>query len=159
MGWLGDLFSSDGGSPAARKRERDARVRAAQLRKGVESAAAAVEDRHPEIARSAMEAADRLVDRVPGARPGVYDEHDRGHERPGEEGLAGDLPGDERARELAREAVDRMDRLHFALLRVSVQGDDPGEAGVAGAVEAVREAADELGAAEEEADGAEDGAA
>lgn len=156
MSWLGDLFSGDGGSGGPDERDRDARVRAAQLRKGVESAAAAVEDRHPEAARSAVEAADRLVKRVPGAEPSVYDEHDRGHERPGEEGLAGDLPGGDRAREMAREAVDRMDRLHFALLEVSVQGKDPDEAGVGEAVEAVREATEEL-AGEEPArgDGAE----
>lgn len=156
MSWLGDLLSGDGGSPDGGERDRDARVRAAQLRKGVESAAAAVEERHPGAARSAVEAADRLVRRVPGANPSVYDEHDRGHERPGEEGLAGDLAGGERARELAREAVERMDRLHFALLRVSVQGDDPGEAGVAEAVEAVERAAEELAPGGEDGSGAEE---
>lgn len=154
MSWLDDLFSGDGGSRGGRERDRDARLRATQLRKGVESAAAAVEDRHPELARSAVEAADRLVERVPGVDPSVYDEHDRGHERPGEEGLAGDLSGDERARELASAAVDRMDRLHFSLLQVSVQGTDPDEAGVREAVDAVRQAADELGADTDPAAGA-----
>lgn len=146
MGWLTELFE-DGGSTDEGERRRDPRVRAAQLRKGVASAAAAARQRHPDAARSAVEAADRLVERVPGADPGVYDEHDRGHERPGEAGLSAELSGDERARELAREAVERMDRLHFALLRLSVQGAEPEEAGVREAVEAVREAADELDAA------------
>ncbi len=144
MSWFGDLLSGDGGSRGDRERNRDARVRAAQLRKGVESAAAAIEERHPGIASDAVEAADLLVERVPGVDPSIYDEHDRGHERPGEGGLAGDLPGGERARELARAAVDRMDELHFALLQVSVQGRDPEEAGVAEATEAARRAADEL---------------
>lgn len=155
MSWLGDLLSGDGGSREDRERDRDARVRAAQLRKGVESAAAAVEDRHPEIARAALEAADRLVGRVPGVDPSVYDEHDRGHERPDEQGLTGDLPGDERAREMAGRAVERMDALHFALLQVSVQGLEPEEAGVPEATEAVREAAEELGAASAAAGGGE----
>ena len=156
MSWLGDLLSGDGSSSGGRERDRDARVRAAQLRKGVESAAAAVEARHPEVARAALEAADRLVERVPGVAPAVYDEHDRGHERPGEAGLAGELPGDERARELAGRAVARMDELHFALLQVSVQGKEPAEAGVSEATEAVREAAEELGAGEPAATAGED---
>ena len=145
MGWLSGLFDGDGDASGG-ARDRDPRVRAAQLRKGVESAAAAARERHPDAARSAVEAADRLVRSVPGADPAVYDEHDRGHERPGDEGLSAELPGDERARELAREAVDRMDRLHFALLKLSVQDADAEEAGIREAVEAVREAADELGA-------------
>lgn len=148
MGWLSDVFSGGDGSSGDRRRERDPRLRAAQLRKGVETAAAAVEDRHPEAAREAVEAADRLVGQVPGADPGIYDEHDPGHERPEAGGLEATVAGGERARELAEEAVDQMDRLHFALLRVSVQGASPEEAELE---EAVRDTAGLAGRLEEEA--------
>lgn len=143
MGWLSDLLSDDG-SGSAEGGDRDPRVRTAQLRKGVEAAAAALDDRHPGVARDAVEAADRLVERLPGTDPGLYDRHDPGHERPEAEGLEGEVSGGDRARELAGRAVERLDRLHFRLLRISVRGVSPEEAGIEEALEGVREMAGEL---------------
>ena len=110
MGWLSDIFSGDE-SPDGRTGREDPLERARQLREGIGRAAAALEETHPQLARSADEAAETLV-----------------------ESLAGDDGG-----ERARDAVGRLDRLHFDLLQVDVAGLDPGEAGVSEDVEAVRE--------------------
>lgn len=113
MGWISDLFSDDD-APRGRTAPEDPVSRARQLRRGVGRAAAALEDRHPALARSADEAAGVLV---------------------------GSLP-DDVDRELARDAVGRLDRLHFDLLQVDVAGMTPDEAGLEEDVEAVRELAD-----------------
>lgn len=113
MGWISDIISGDD-SAGTHAGDEDPVERARQLRRGVGRAAAALEARHPELARSADEAADRLVGRLP------------------------DDAGDE----LALDAVERLDRLHFDLLRVDVTGLPPGEAGVEEDVEAVLELAD-----------------
>lgn len=112
MGWLSDIISGDE-SPDGRTGEEDPLARARQLREGVGRAAAALEERHPQLARAADEAAETLV-----------------------ESLAGDEEGGR-----ARDAVGRLDRLHFGLLQVDVAGLDPEEAGVSEDVEAVRELA------------------
>lgn len=147
MGWLSDLFSGGNGSTDGRERERDPLVRVAQLRQGVVSAAAALEESHPEAARRANEVVDGLVGQLPGTDPDVYDEHDPGHERPGEAGLEARVSGGERERELAREAVECLDGLHFALLEVAVKGASPREAGLE---EALEEAAGLAGRLEED---------
>lgn len=109
MGWISDFFSDDE-SPEGRDGGADPVARARQLRWGVGRAAAALEDEHPSLARSADEAASDLVGRLP----------------------------DDVEAELGREAVEVLGRLHFDLLQVDVAGLAPGEAGVEEDVEAAR---------------------
>lgn len=111
MGWLSDIFSDDPSADGRNGRD-DPVERARQLVQGVGRAAAALSDEHPGLASSATEAAERLLERLP--------------------------PDDA---ELARDAAERLERLHFDLLQVDVAGLPPGEAGVEEDVEAVRELA------------------
>lgn len=129
MAWLSDIFSGDDG-PEGREAAEDPLERARQLREGVARAAAALEGRHPGLARSADEAAGELLERLPA---------DGG--------------------ESGREAVERLDRLHFALLQVDVTGRPPEEADAEEAVRAVRELAGDAPARTGPAGGAPDAGA
>lgn len=130
MGWIPEFFSDDT-SPDGRATGQDPVGRARQLRRGVGRAAAALEDEHPELARSADEAAERLVGRLP----------------------------DDADAELARDAVGRLGRLHFDLLRVDVSGMAPEDVGVDEDVVAVRELADRAPGRPEAGPGSGDGSA
>lgn len=130
MGWISDIFSDDE-SPEGRAAREDPVGRARQLRRGIGRAAAALEDEHPGLARRADEAADRLVGRLPDDADG----------------------------ELARDAVGRLGRLHFDLLRVDVSGMAPEEVGVVEDVEEVRELADRAPGRSEPEPGSGDGSA
>lgn len=112
MAWISDLLSDDASSDSRAARQ-DSVERVRQLRWGVGRAAAALEDDHPSLARSADEAAGELVGRLP----------------------------DDAEEELVRDAVGALDRLHFDLLQVDVSGRAPDEVGVEDDVQAVRELA------------------
>lgn len=118
MDWLSDLV---GGSADTRRdaSETDPVERAWQLLEGVASSAGALDDEHGELSRRTEEAARRIA--------------------------AGLRSGDGSSEELAAEALDRLDRLHFALLRVVVQGVTPEEAGAEAAVESAEELAGRTG--------------
>ncbi len=84
----------------------DRTARAAQLREGIAGAAASLPEEHAGLASSAVAAADRIVSA-------------------GEDGAG--LPPDDAT-------VERLERAHFALLRVVVLHEEPAEAGLEEAV-------------------------
>lgn len=114
MSWFSDLVSGSERDDASEESV-DPAGRARQLLEGVVSSARAADDEVGDLAARAEEASRRVTESVPSA----------------------DAP--ER-----RSALERLDRLHFALLQVAVQGRDPGEAGVEAAVEGAEEMADRL---------------
>lgn len=109
-------LASGTGSDDASGASVDPAVRARQLLEGVVSSATAA-DELGGVAARAEEAARRIAESVPSA------------------------DGAEQ-----REALERLDRLHFALLRVVVRDEDPDEVGVEAAVEGAEEMAVRLGA-------------
>lgn len=127
MSWLSDVFSGGDGDERTRA-DVSPLERARQLLEGVESSAAAMADEHRELARRSAEAAQRLTDGVGTAARGAGE---------------GARPGETERASLG-EALERLDRLHFALLQVAVQDRAPEEAGAPAAVEAVEELAGRL---------------
>ena len=115
MSWFSDLVSGPERDDGSRE-SLDPAERARQLLEGVVSSARAAADELDDLADRAEEAARRIAEEVPSADPA---------ER--------------------RPALERLDRLHFALLQVAVQDEDPGDAGVEAAVESAEETADRLG--------------
>ena len=115
MSWFSDLVSGSQRDDGSRDAV-DPAERARQLLEGVVSSSRASADELDDLAARAEEAARRVAEGVPSAEP---------TER--------------------RSALERLDRLHFALLQVAVQYEDPGEAGVEAAVEGVEELVDRLG--------------
>lgn len=118
MDWFSDLVSGSGGTDTAGS-EVDPAERARQLEEGVVSSARALGDEHAELSRRAQEAARRIAD---GLSPG---------EGAGDTEVSG--------------ALDRLDGLHFALLRVAVRGETPDEAGLGAALESAEELAERTG--------------
>lgn len=128
MGWLSDIISGDE-SRQGRAVDEDPLERTRQLREGVRRAAAALEDRHPGLSRSADETAERLLGRLP---------HGDGED-------------------VARQAAERLGELHFSLLRVGVSGLAPGEVGLEEEIASVRELAERAGGGPDANGGSEDG--
>lgn len=117
MDWFSDLVSGSSDAEPSGSGF-DPVERGAQLLEGVASSAAALDDEHAALATRAETAARRIA-----------------------EGLR---PGDDAEGPDASEALDRLDGLHFALLRVVVRDETPEEAGVGAALEAAEELADRL---------------
>lgn len=116
MSWFSDLVSGSRDAEGLGKTAPPPE-RARQLLEGVASTARAAEgDDQQGLAKRAGDAARRLAESVPGA-----------------------------GAEEQSEALELLDRLHFALLRVVVRGEDPAEAAVEAAVESAEELADRLG--------------
>ena len=115
MSWFSDIVSGSERDGPSEESV-DPVERAGQLLEGVASSARAAEDEVGGLAGRADDAARRVAESVSSADASEQ-----------------------------RSALDRLDRLHFALLRVVVRDEDPGEAGVEAAVEGLEEMADRLG--------------
>ena len=114
MSWFSDLVSGSQRDDGSRDSV-DPAERARQLLEGVVSSARAAAEELDDLATRAETASRRVVEGVPAAEASEQ-----------------------------RSALERLDRLHFALLQVAVQDEDPGEAGLEAAVEGVEEMADRL---------------
>jgi hypothetical protein len=182
MGLFDDMLSGD--TDDARG-EGDPAERILQLRRGISAAAAALPGDRREFAREAVEAADALADRVaelvetPGPGEGIDVEAPEDgdgdaagwlREGPARRREAGGPAGSDVATaervpgDVAREGAERLDRLHFALLRMEILREDPAELRLEETVLEIRSLAERLGsgdgtggtgpgAAEGEADG------
>lgn len=143
MNWLSGLFSTS--QEAASQVEQDPVERIFQLRRGISRAAAALPEDHRELGRAATAAADEVAERVEALAPdaAVPDEvEDHGAPEAADAGEAGhDSP---LPRDTARELVERLERLHFHLLQVEVQGLSPDDLPFSEETEAIREMAGEL---------------
>lgn len=127
MSWLSDVFSGSDGDERERATLSPVE-RAKQLREGVASTAHAVGDEHGELARGASEAARHLEEAI----------------RAAAEGTGGATPSPRTDRAPLAGALERLDRLHFALLEVVVKGEEPESVGLAAAIEAAEELAGRL---------------
>lgn len=105
----------------------DAAERVEQLREGITGAAAALPEEHAALGSRAASAADRLAASARGPTPAAGPEASR--------------------------AVPGMERLHYALLRVTVLGDAAAEAGLEEALAELESLAGEAPPAETESPG------
>lgn len=134
MGWIANIFGGDSGDGAREHVPRERRLveRALQLCHGVASAARAVPDRHAEPAREAEDLAARLLerlqpvkDRLEAATPGTI------ASAQGVAGPGGDGPSPEEVPPIPEDELGRaeelLDRVHFDLIRLKVQGLEPGD--------------------------------
>lgn len=147
--------------------ERDPAERILQLRRGISAAAAALPEDLRGLSREAVEAADALADRVaelvetPGPGEGVEVETPEDadvdaagwlREGPARRREAGGPAGSDVATaervpdDVAREGAERLDRLHFALLRMEILGVDPDADALGELVREIRSLAERLGA-------------
>lgn len=157
MSWMSDLLSGNDHEADGRDQPADARI--LQLRRGISATAEALEDTHPDLAHDAVAAADAVGDRVArllstaGEDGAAADEAaspppeaDAAGERRRSAGGAavgagsgGVLSGD-----VASEAVDRLEQLHFHLLEVEVRGADPEALPIAEELDGLRAIVDRL---------------
>lgn len=132
MSWLSNLFGGgpDGGrasDPTGEDEGTEGRLR--QLREGVRAAVAALPEAHANLGEDAVRAADSLLARARAAGTGAGE---------------GSAEGDESTVSTVREAVDRLELLHFQLIRIEVEGADPGELEVSDTLDELRRLAGEL---------------
>jgi hypothetical protein len=163
MSWFPDILSTDGGDGVSETANPTERI--LQLRRGVSAAASALPEEHDGLARSAREAADAVGDRVAALaelrdrRALIREEEGSGDDaRDRMEGESGasrrrEAGGPVRAAvtddsrlpdDLATEIRRRLDRLHFELLQVELNGEDPGSLHLEEDVEALRGLADRM---------------
>lgn len=175
MSWLSDIVSGDGEDEETTVEPAE---RILQLRRGISAAASALPEERAETAREAVEAADRLADRVaelvetpgPGEdaeletpdlevdaagwlREGPARRREAGGPAGAEVAHAGPLPS-----EVAREGAGLLDDLHFSLLRMEILGVDPDALSVADTIEEVRALAGRLPDPDEASAGGGEGA-
>lgn len=172
MNWLSDIFSGNGGDEAREGKNPTERI--LQLRRGVSAAAAALPEERRSLARRAMEAADAVGDRVAALaelrdRRALVGPEERepegGRERIRDEAGAArrrEAGGPVRAAvtdesgvpdDWARDAIERLGRLHFGLLQVELNGEDPDALPLEEDMDALRELAERLPAPGEDSGG------
>ena len=150
MGVLSELLP---GGDAAGGDERDGSPealrsleRSIQLCRGVAAAASAMRRRHPQLAGSAEELADRLSRRlrplrdhldavVPGTLTSAHEVAPGHADRTGVE----ELPA-----EALRELTERLESVHFSMLRVGVKREDPESEGLEAELDGLRDFVDEI---------------
>lgn len=150
MGLLSDLLP--GGSEARRDErggspeELRGLERSVQLCRGVAAAASSLSRRHEEIAAAAEELAERLAERlrplrdrldavVPGTLASAHEVAPGHADRSGIE----ELPAD-----VLRELSERLETIHFSMLRVGVNREDPEAEGLASDLDDLRDFVDEI---------------
>lgn len=133
MSWWSDIFGGEN-----RRVDRRAegagqsdRSRIAQLREGVESAAAALDPEHSELARDVTGVAEAVAEGA-GARP------DDDASSPGEESAGSELP------DLRAEVIEELGELHFDVIRVEVEDADPDELGIPDRIARLRDLTERL---------------
>lgn len=131
----------DGSSEALKSLERSI-----QLCRGAAAAASAMRRRHPQLAGSAEDLADRLSRRlrplrdhldavVPGTLTSAHEVAPGHADRTGVE----ELPA-----EALRELTERLESIHFSMLRVGVNREDPESEGLEAELGALRDFVDEI---------------
>jgi uncharacterized membrane protein YccC len=150
MGLLSDMLP--GGSEARRDdrggspEELRGLERSVQLCRGVAAAASSMSRRHEEIAATAEELVERLAERlrplrdrldavVPGTLASAHEVAPGHADRSGIE----ELPAD-----VLRELAERLEAIHFSMLRVGVNREDPEDEGLASDLEDLRDFVDEI---------------
>lgn len=150
MSWLSNILPGAGDGDEGRRdvpRDRGLVERNLQLCRGVRLAAAAVPEAHRPTARRAMELAGRLQDAlepleeaVQAAVPGTVASSE-GVTVPG---AREDRPPISAPLEVLEEAEERLDGIHYALLRLKILGEVPDDVDLSGRLAAFEEFVDGL---------------